>query len=690
MLLCVVFGATTSPAPGQTTIFEKPLSSRIANYDIKVTLDDEAKRIDGDMVLTWNNPSDNRIDELQFHLYANAFKNAKSTFLREWLRSRAASSDSSKPGESPWAKGDDDVWGWIRITRMEVDGEDVTERIAFFQPDDDNTDDETVIRVPLANPIPPRESARIQLAFQSRIPKCKIRTGWWHDDFFMMVHWFPKIGVYEPPGVRFVPADAPRGRWNCHQFHIATEFYADFGVYDVEITLPEKYVVGTTGLILEERSNGDGTKTIVAHAEDVHKFAWVADAQFHESTDVWRSPADGHEVDIRLLYQPGHRSVVDKYIESTKNTLDHVDSWLGPGAYPYPNITVVDPRAASGAGGMEYPTLFTGDAFWWAEQLFGDGLRIVEMVTIHEFMHQFWYGMVASNEFEEAWLDEGLTVYSENRISAELFGESTSAINWWGASASGAGLSRTGLALSRSKNDGSIAEPTFAHWHRAIGLNMAHNKASLMLKTLENYLGRERFDRIMRTYFNRWKFRHPCRNDFIAIANEVAGENLDWFFDQIIEQPTSLDYAVASIANVPVDAFDEGLSQYEFEDPEKGEDEEEDEEEEQDEESKPHQSTVVFRRVGEVVFPMEILVEFSDGTIVRETWNGQGRVKTYQFTRPAKVVRAAIDPDRKVPLDVDLLNNSLHIEENKEVINKYTLKGFFWMQSLLQLFSIFG
>ncbi|MGB2987172.1 MAG: M1 family peptidase, partial [Phycisphaerae bacterium] len=369
VLLSVILFSSGSLATAQTRIFEEPLSPRIANYDIKVTLDDEAKRIDGDMVLTWNNPSDDHVDELQFHLYTNAFKNAKSTWIREWLRARAASSDSSEPGESPWDKDNEDVWGWIRITRMEVDGDDVTGRIAFFQPDDDNADDETVIRVPLTNPIAPRESARIQLAFQGRIPKCKVRTGWWQDDFFMMVHWFPKIGVYEPPGMRFVPADAPHGRWNCHQFHAGTEFYADFGVYDVQITLPEKYVVGTTGLIIEERSNGDGTKTIVAHAEDVHKFAWVADAQFLEATDVWQSPADGHQVDIRLLYQPGHQNVVDKYIESTKSTLEHVDGWLGPGAYPYPNITVVDPRAASGAGGMEYPTLITGGAVWWAEQL---------------------------------------------------------------------------------------------------------------------------------------------------------------------------------------------------------------------------------------------------------------------------------------------------------------------------------
>lgn len=673
-------------ATAQTTIFEKPLSPRIANYDIKVTLDDQAKRIDGQMVLTWNNPSSDHIDELPFHLYANAYKNAKSTHLRELLHSRASGSSGDAPDELGWEE--DDGWGGIRITHMEVDGRDVTDRISFFQPDDDNTDDESVIRVELPQPIAPHASARIEIAFEAQIPQNYRRTGWWQDDFFMMVHWFPKIGVYETPGMRFVPADAPKGRWNCHQFHSATEFYADYGVYDVQITLPAKYVVGTTGQMIEQRSNGGATKTVTAHAEDVHDFAWVADAQFREATDVWRSSETGQEVDIRLLYQPDHEGVVDKYLESTKQALDYVDRWLGPGTYPYPNVTVVDPRKGSGAGGMEYPTLFTGGAFWWGEQLFGEGLRLVESVTIHEFLHQIWYGIVGNNEFEEAWLDEGLTTYTQDRIMGELLGEKTSVLNWWGASMSSSDVSRIAYAISRHNSDGAIATPTFAHWRNGVAFSLSYSKTGVMLKTLENHLGREQFDKIFRTYFQRWKFRHPCRDDFIAVANEVSDENLDWFFDQFINRTVLLDYAVASIANVPVEAFDEGVFGDEFE---RADDDEDDEEEDEEEdENKPHQSTVVFRRVGEAVFRMETLVEFSDGEIRRDIWDGRDRVKIYRFTRPAKVIRAAIDPDHLVPLDVDRLNNSLRIEENEFVTNKYTLKGFFWMQSLLQFFSILG
>lgn len=670
-------------------MFDPPLSPRIANYKIKVTLDDETKRIDALAVITWNNPSNDPISELQFHLYHNGFKNAKSTWIRDYIRREARNKTDKSPVEVPWKK--DDGWGWTRVTSMEVDGVNLTDRIAFIHPDDNNADDQTVLSVALDKPIAAKATARIEMVFESRIPQCHRRWGWWADDFFMMSHWFPQIGVYETPGQRFVPPNAPRGRWNCHQFHCATEFYADFGVYDVEITLPAKYVVGTSGIIVDERGNGDGTKTVVAHAEDVHEFAWVADAQFREATRTWTHPVTNRSVIIRLLYQPDHEGLVEKYLNSTVGALEYAHEWLGDNAYPYPVITVVDPRRGSGAGGMEYPNLITGGGSWLVEKIAGDGLRMTELVTIHEFMHQIWYGIVANNEFEEAWLDEGLTTYSENRITSQIYGN---AIDFWGATATSVGLQRGGYALSKASNDGTLADVTYAHWSPGVGLNLAYNKTSLLLHTLENYVGRERFDQIMRTYYQRWRFKHPNRDDFVAVANEVNGESLDWFFDQLINQPTSLDYGVARISNVPVRSFDAGVDGYEYR-PLKPEDTSDEEDEEaaddgDEEDDTIYESTVVFRRIGDVVFPMDVLIEFSDGEVVTETWDGRDRTKQYTFTRPAKVIRAAIDPEGKVPLDVNRLNNSKRLESVSIATNKYTAKGFFWMQSLLQLLGIIG
>lgn len=675
-------------AIAQSVVFSEPLSDRIANYDMAVSLNDTLKTIDADVKLTWKNTSRDTIPDLQFHLYFNAFKNAQSTFSRE------------SSGNMPWAKNNG--WGWTEITQMSVREIDHSDKIQFITPDDSNKNDQTVLQVILDKPVLPGEQIEIAYHFIAKIPRNHSRTGWWGDDFFFMVQWFPKIGVYEAPGMRFVPADAPRGRWNCHQFHPSTEFYADFGVYDVRITLPIKYTVAATGIIERERLNEDNTKTVFAYAEDVHDFAWLADVPVLDFEDTWHNTRTGQMVNIRLLLQPGHKIAKDVYFNAAKYTLQYFDDWLGEGAYPYPQLTIVDPQPGSGAGGMEYPTLITGDVFypavWWTR----GKLRIVETVTSHELSHQYWYGMVANNEFEEAFLDEGFTTYSENRIGAEMFGERTSMLDFTGLKVSLEAVRRPSYALSPGNRDAKISDFTYT---APGGSNLAYNKWSLALKTLENHLGRQNFDEIMRTYFWRWRFKHPSRNDFIAVANDVADENLDWFFDQIIFGNGVVDYAVAQIRNIPATRFEQtmqdsqkrteqittnALSEQAEDDPADLTSGEPDtsfiSSENKPSKNERYLSTVTIRRIGDVKIPVEILVGFSDGSQQLEKWDGQARTHDFTYSRSALVTKVMIDPEIKIPLDVDLLNNSL-TPINTHFMQKYRWKWFFWMQSILALLA---
>ncbi|MFQ5630271.1 MAG: M1 family metallopeptidase, partial [bacterium] len=456
------------PLFSQNIIFSEPQSNRIANYGIAVSLNDTLKTLDAEVKLIWENPSRDTIPDLQFHLYLNAFKNAKSTFSKE------------SNGSLPLAKRDG--WGWSEISRMAVRGADHSDKLKFIAPDDGNADDQTVLQVMLDQPVLPGETVEIDYSFQAKIPRNHRRTGWWGDDFFFMVQWFPKIGVYETPGMRLVPIDAPRGQWNCHQFHPNTEFYADFGVYDVQITAPVKYTIAATGVIQRERLNEDHSKTVFVHAEDVHDFAWLADATVLDFAETWNNKRTGQMVKIRLLLQPGHESAKSAYLESAKYTLQYFDDWLGEGAYPYPQLTIVDPQPGSSAGGMEYPTLITGGVFsparWWTR----NKIRIVETVTIHELAHQYWYGMVANNEFEEAFLDEGFTTYSENRIGAEMFGKRTSMLDFAGLKVSMEAMRRPSYTQSKGNRDATISD--FSYATRG-SRNLAYNKWSLALKTLE-------------------------------------------------------------------------------------------------------------------------------------------------------------------------------------------------------------
>ena len=213
------------------------LSSRIANYDIELSLDTENKRVTAHQVLLWKNPSQtDTISELQFHLYYNAFKNTQSTFFSE---------RNEMPGFLKNEEEQNCQWSWIKVQSIKDEfGNDLTVGMEFIQPDDDNENDQTVLRVPLVKSVLPGQSIRLNMDWTSKIPNIMPRTGY-NKDFYFMAQWFPKTGVYEPAGMRY----ATKGQWNCHQYHAQGEYYSDFGVYNVSITVPEDFVVGASGVL---------------------------------------------------------------------------------------------------------------------------------------------------------------------------------------------------------------------------------------------------------------------------------------------------------------------------------------------------------------------------------------------------------------------------------------------------------
>ena len=232
----VLLVATSAPARAA----ELPAhATAVADYDIDVRLDAEAKTLEGRERILWRNPSNDSVSELWFHLYLNAFRNSESTFVRE--------SGGQLRGDKMPADG----WGWTDVTSLKLkDGKDLLPSLRFEHPDDDNDRDRTVARVVLPEPVAPGGSVTLDLAWKAKLPRVFARTGFVRD-YFLVGQWFPKLGVYEPAGLRGRAA----GGWNCHQFHANSEFYADFGHYRVAITLPARFVVGATGTRTEKRAN---------------------------------------------------------------------------------------------------------------------------------------------------------------------------------------------------------------------------------------------------------------------------------------------------------------------------------------------------------------------------------------------------------------------------------------------------
>ena len=644
-------------------IFKQPLSQRVCNYDISVKLDPEKKILDGKEILKWKNPSKDNVKELQFHLYLNAFKNTNSTFMKESGGEHRGFGFNETKKES---------WGYVDVLSMKrIGGEDLTAKIKFIQPDDNNKDDQTVISVLLDKPVGPNEEIALEIIFKSKLPRVFARTGF-AGDYFLAGQWYPKIGVYEYPGIRY----AEKGQWNCHQFHANSEFYADFAVYDVNITLPSNFIVGATGVLQSKINNKDGTSTHHYRAEDVIDFAWTASPYYKVVNDQW------HDVKIKLMVQPEHFDQTERYIGSLKAALEYFDKNFGK--YPYTTITVVDPPLnAIGSGGMEYPTFITGGTIWNLPE----GLKLPEQVTVHEFGHNYFMALLATNEFEEAFLDEGFNQYYETRIMDKNYGEKTSFINCFGFHAGDFEFSRQGYVGMRNPK---LAEIYRKSWDYTVGGygSFTYFKTAVMLKTLEGLVGLPTMDEIMKTYFERWKFKHSCVKDFIAIVNEVVnknlgrkfGDNMNWFFDETLYGSDVCDYKLASITNIEKESAKglyDSLGVKKIYPDKKN--------------HKPnYESHVVVHRLGEVKLPVEVLVHFDNGKEVLENWDGQARTVEYKYDGKSKVVWAKVDPSYKIPLDVNLINNTLTTEPENGVFDKYATQILFWVQNvMLSLSSLF-
>lgn len=603
-------------AGGIRPIFPEPLSPRIANYHIRISLDTHRKVLNGSETIVWHNNTNQPADELRFHLYMNAFRNLRSSFLqkRNLRHQRFASFDPSK-------------LGGIDLQRITLDsGEELLDRVEFVQPDDRNPHDSTVIRISLPRPVPPGGQISLDIDFQTRLPRIIARTGYAHD-FFLLGQWFPKLGVFE------------NGGWNCHQFHPNSEFFADFGVYDVELTLPAEYLVGATG-ILQREETGDSLKTLFFRAEDVHDFALTAWPKYRRETRNLNGTS------VSLLYVPEHSGQVERYFTAISNALTFLGEWLEP--YPYPNLTLVDPpRYASAAAGMEYPCFIVCGTIWGLPQ---QERLLPEDVTIHEFAHQYFYGILASNEFEEPWLDEGFTSFATMKVLNRMFGlhnsMSTLLKIWVGS------MDEHKSAYMRNPTQDYIVKPAWEFQTGGYG-RFSYSKPVLILQTLENYLGDSTMNKIMETYLHRWKFRHPVTRNFMDVVNQIAPQNMNWFLEPALYGTDILDYQVskATVRKIRANAADTTDSL-----------------------TAEYESRVEVRRNGTFVFPVEIAFCFSGGDTLIEQWDGKAPYRVFTFRRPDKLFSAQVDPQNKIWLDVNWSNNSFTVRENKPAFWRHWVK----------------
>lgn len=650
---------------------------------MEATLDADTARLKGVEKLVWRNTSSAEVKDLWFHHYLNAFSSNRTTFMEEsGGRLRRDSFDSER-------------WGWIEVSSLRLeDGTDLKGVEEYLSPDDGNPFDRTVARYPLPQPLAPGEEIEVVIEFESQLPSVFARTGM-NGDYILAGQWFPKIAVFEDKGLR----GRPQAGWNCHQFHAHSEFYADFGDYDVTLRLPERFAgkIGATGELVEETREGE--EVVVRFVQPgVHDFAWTAHPKYQVVEDLFDPVADVPAelttkiatwlgvpekeleltpVKLTLLLQPQRASQASAYLESAKAALRGLGLRLG--AYPYSTLTIVDPAYGSeGSGGMEYPTFITGGTSSVMTLPVFRSLPVPEMVTVHEFAHQYFQGMIASNEFEESWIDEGITSFYEGQVMAETYGP----INLLGAEMDFRDFGRQG-PLSGPPDP--IVTPAWGFYNgRSYGAS-SYSRPALVLRHLEATLGPQVFHRAMRAFFQRYQFSHPSTADFERTFSEAVGRDLSSFFSQALHSTRALDFSIRSATSrevkAPQGVFWEGGERFEVEKPKK---------KKKSGLDKVYETTVMAFREGGFRHPVTLEMEFENGERQRKVWNGEKRWHRWTVTGPSKLRSARVDPEGKLVLDANRLNNGLLIDKQKGPVTKLLVNILFWTQNLIQAVGLFS
>ena len=576
----------------------------VVDYALRATLDPTHHTVAGIGTIHWRNTSTAPVRELWLHLYLNAFKNDHSAFLRERVGGRGSSAPEG--------------YGSITLRTLALrGGTDLLPGVELHRPGDE---DETDARVPLPIEVAPGDAIDLDVAFDDALPVVIERTGY-RGTFHMVGQWFPKIARLERDGT-----------WAHFPFHHLAEFYADFGTYDVTLDVPAAYTIGATGPAVESRV--EGGRRIERHLQpDVHDFAWTA-------WDRWQTLRETIEgVDVKVLYPPGFEGVAQRDLASVRFALPYEGARYG--AYPYGVLTVVHPQDDAGeAGGMEYPTLITSDGPW----LTPGAVLVPEIVTVHELGHQWFYGLVATNELAWPFLDEGLNQFAETDAMAR----------WKGA---GSALDLGGLrvgdgALQAVQGNPGVQDEPVAQAANAFssGLNygrLVYARTASVMDTLRRVYGDDAVLGALGRYTRRYRFQHPGPEEFLGVFAEAMGAPIAATLRTAFFDKGWVDFAVDQVET----------------------------------------DSVIVRRRGTLTFPVDVELVLEDGSTRRERWDGAGESKTFAPGGSGAIRAAIVDPEHRVTIDANPQNNFGSVAGGGSGAPRTLERAVYWTQLALQAVS---
>ncbi|HEY4111338.1 M1 family metallopeptidase [Puia sp.] len=466
------------------------------DYNIDVTLNDPEKTLDGVIRMRYTNNSPDTLSFIWIHCWPNAYKNDRTAFSEQLLGN----------GRTDFYFSDKQKRGYINRLDFRVDGE-----VARMEDHPLYID---IIKVILPKPLPPGGRITLTTPFHEKLPYNFSRGGWMltsvkpaHHPFgkppttpqpspvtsYQVTQWYPKPAVYDREG------------WHPIPYLDQGEFFSEFGSFDVRITVPNKFIVAATGESQDTTYPSTATKTLHFKQDRIHDFAWFADRSFHVDHDTLRLPS-GRIIDVYSYYTP---AAPDGWTTSTsfiKDAIRFRSALIGE--YPYNVVTAVQTKMGS-SGGMEYPTITAINSPGPA--------RDVDLTIEHEVGHNWFYGILATNERRYPWMDEGINTYYDNRYDAAKYPPAED--NNLPSVYTGA-VERTDQPISTPS--GNFTEVNY--------FNIAYTKTGNWMKALEDSLGTPLFDSCMHEYYRLWQFKHPYPGDFRAVITNTANRPLDGQF----------------------------------------------------------------------------------------------------------------------------------------------------------------
>ncbi len=589
---------------------------QFVHYHFNIRLDVEKHSLTGEGIITYQNNSPDTLDRIYLHLYPNAFKNENSTMAKEAKHSyyfRRMTPENN---------------GFIDILEFRIASKNTTfsasdAPVVAYRVDD------TILESKLPELLPPGEQLQLFIKFYEKIPPL-ISRGGWKDKQHDLAQWYPKLVVYDEKG------------WHPDQYHLAGEFYGEFATFDVTITLPYNYIVAATGepvagdpgwswvqvdtslseedwkkqyeiqlSEIERLGETNKERTVKFHAEQVHDFAWLASPEFLYEHGEWNN------IPIHVLYSKSAKASWSKVVARRG---EKVLEWLSTrfGLYPYPQLSITHGLMG---GGMEYPMLVMNSGPW-------------ERLISHEVGHIYFYGILASDELADAWMDEGFTTFQEGWYQQVNYGkwgyekDDIPDTNSWKFKINPSLPTRESLTtylvdyLTSGYNE--PMDQYAQDFKGGYGIN-AYTKGAAFFSMLHYLVGDSLWAKICHTYFDRWKFKHVNEQRFRQVCEDVTGTDLGWFFDQWLRQTATVDYVLGKVnKNQQPDG--------------------------------KWRTEVEVKRRADGIMPVDVQLITADNKNIVQRCEGKDRTSKLIFYSAPKPEKVVLDPNDRI-LDVNRMNN---------------------------------